>query len=106
MASWKKGVLSLFSLTVLAWAAPAWSDKPPPPSCDVCQTKNCAWDTISFAIAATADGAVITVCPGNYTEDIDFRGKAITVRSRSGPDVTMIGTRGGAITASTASSTS
>jgi hypothetical protein len=47
-------------------------------------------DTIQSAINAATDGATVLVAPGIYRENIDFRGKAITVTSESGPEVTMI----------------
>lgn len=50
--------------------------------------------TIQAAIDAAGDGDVIEVAPGRYSgtgnRDIDFRGKAITVRSASGPQDTII----------------
>ncbi len=46
--------------------------------------------TIQSAIDAADDGDTVFVAPGTYTgegnHDIDFLGKAITVRSQSGPD--------------------
>ena len=50
--------------------------------------------TIQEAIDVAADGDVIEVAPGEYTgkgnRDIEFRGKAITVRSANGPGQTII----------------
>jgi parallel beta-helix repeat protein len=50
--------------------------------------------TIQEAIDAAADGDVIEVAPGEYTgngnRDIEFRGKAITVRSADGPEQTIL----------------
>jgi len=52
------------------------------------------FDTIQEAIDFAADGDVIEVAPGIYDGpgnwDIDFRGKAITLRSAEGPDTTII----------------
>lgn len=45
---------------------------------------------IQAAIDAAQDGDCITVEPGTYVENIDFLGKAITVQSSGGPDVTII----------------
>jgi len=46
--------------------------------------------TIQAAIDAAAGGDEVVVRPGTYVENIDFLGKAITVRSALGPDVTII----------------
>jgi hypothetical protein len=50
--------------------------------------------TIQAAIGAAADGDIVEVARGTYAgdgnRDIDFRGKAITVRSADGPDATTI----------------
>jgi parallel beta-helix repeat protein len=52
------------------------------------------YTTIQSAINAASDGDVIEVAPGTYkgagNTDIDFKGKAITVYSQSGPEVTII----------------
>jgi hypothetical protein len=53
--------------------------------------------TIQFAIDQT-DVTTVTVLPGTYTgtgnRDIDFNGKAITVRSQNGPEATIIDCQG------------
>jgi hypothetical protein len=50
--------------------------------------------TIQKAIDAASDGDIVEVSSGRYSDDgnwdIDFRGKAITVRSSSGPEQTTI----------------
>lgn len=46
--------------------------------------------TIQQAIDVAADGDVVLVAPGTYIENITFRGKAITVESEQGPQVTII----------------
>ena len=46
--------------------------------------------TIQAAIDAAANGDTVLVSPGTYLENINFSGKAITVTSESGPEVTLI----------------
>lgn len=46
--------------------------------------------TIQAAINAAVAGDEVVVAPGTYTENINFQGKAITVRSAAGPAVTII----------------
>lgn len=46
--------------------------------------------TIQGAITASTDGDSVIVRPGTYAEAIDFLGKAITLQSEQGPDVTTI----------------
>ncbi len=56
--------------------------------------------TIQAAIDAAADGDMVLVAAGTYTgdgnRDIDFKGKAITVRSESGPKACIINCQGSA----------
>lgn len=47
-------------------------------------------DSIQDAIDAAVDGDEIVVAPGTYVEAVDFLGKAITLRSSGGPEVTVI----------------
>src|SRR5215813_5121568 len=49
--------------------------------------------TIQSAINDATDGDKVLVAPGTYFENIDFRGKAITVTSESGPQDTIIDAR-------------
>ena len=46
--------------------------------------------TIQEAIEYVSEGGVVIVRPGTYVENIDFLGKAITVKSELGPTVTII----------------
>ncbi len=45
---------------------------------------------IQDAINAAVDGDTVLVAPGTYHERVNFLGKAITVTSEQGPDVTII----------------
>lgn len=46
--------------------------------------------TIQAAIDAANTGDTVLVAPGTYYENVDFKGKAITVRSAKGPQLTII----------------
>jgi hypothetical protein len=46
--------------------------------------------TIQSAIDVATDGGMVLVEPGTYPEHIDFKGKAITVKGRRGPQLTII----------------
>ncbi|MEE8142575.1 MAG: DUF1565 domain-containing protein, partial [Planctomycetota bacterium] len=46
--------------------------------------------TVQDAIDAAVNGDVVQVSPGTYVENINFLGKAITVTSSDGPEVTII----------------
>ncbi|MHC4620243.1 MAG: S8 family serine peptidase, partial [Planctomycetota bacterium] len=56
------------------------------------------YPTIQAAVDAAGDGSVVLVAPGTYTgdgnRDIDFGGKAVILRSESGPAYTVIDCRG------------
>jgi hypothetical protein len=56
------------------------------------------YQTIQAAIDACVDGDVVLVSPGTYTgygnRDIDFKGKAITVKSEQGPRTCIIDCQG------------
>jgi hypothetical protein len=56
------------------------------------------YKSIQDAINASVDGDAIIVRPGTYIENIDFRGKAVTVTSEAGPAVTIIdGNKSGSV---------
>lgn len=48
------------------------------------------YPTIQQAIDASVNGDTVLVAPGTYFESINFNGKAITVMSEAGPEVTTI----------------
>jgi parallel beta-helix repeat protein len=48
------------------------------------------YPTIQSAIDAAVGGDTVLVAPGTYVENIDFLGKAITVKSDEGPEATVI----------------
>ncbi len=52
------------------------------------------FETIQEAIDAAMNGDEIVVASGTYFETIDFLGKAITLRSSDGPEVTIIDAQG------------
>ncbi|UCG47934.1 MAG: hypothetical protein JSU94_20950, partial [Phycisphaerales bacterium] len=52
------------------------------------------YTTIQGAISSASDGDTILVKPGTYYEGIRFYGKAITLRSTDGPQVTTINANG------------
>jgi hypothetical protein len=54
--------------------------------------------TIQRAIDSAVAGDTVLVSPGTYVENITFRGKAITVASEQGPELTIIdGNRAGSV---------
>src|SRR5262245_45240779 len=51
--------------------------------------------TMAGALSVASSGDTILVSPGTYTQNLNFGGKAIALRSTSGPDVTKIKVNGG-----------
>jgi hypothetical protein len=48
------------------------------------------YPTIQSAIDAASSGDAIQVAPGTYVENVDFKGKAVTVESTDGPGSTIL----------------
>lgn len=48
------------------------------------------YSTIQAGIDASVNGDIVLVAPGTYVENIRFNGKAITLKSAQGPEVTVI----------------
>ena len=69
-----------------------------PASYDVCWDGSGDYTTIQAAIDAATDGDTVVICDGTYTgpgnKDLDFGGRAITVRSENGPDNCIIDCEG------------
>jgi hypothetical protein len=55
-----------------------------------CDAPVAAFASVDAAIVAAAPGETVLVCPGLYVGPITFFGKAITVVSAGGPDVTVL----------------
>lgn len=55
-----------------------------------CNAATPALTRVGDAIAASASGDTVLVCPGIYIENIGFGGKGITVRSIAGPQTTIL----------------
>ncbi|HET7720500.1 MAG TPA: hypothetical protein VFK43_11070, partial [Acidimicrobiales bacterium] len=62
----------------------------PPASAGVVLNVPASYPTIQAGIDAAANGDTVVVAPGTYFEHIDFKGKAIEVRSSAGPGTTII----------------
>ena len=56
----------------------------------VSQSDNNTYSSIQSAIDTSIDGDTVLVNPGTYSENIDFKGKNIVVKSSQGPQVTTI----------------
>ena len=70
-------------ITILLAGAPGWAAEwtvPDNPGCG----------TIQACLVQAADTDIITVKPGTYVENVDFLGKAVTLRSQDGPETTTI----------------
>jgi hypothetical protein len=67
----------------------AWSGTSP-----VCAPPDGPKATIQAAIDGASGGDFILVAPGTYPEMIDFGGKAVTLRSTAGPELTTIDAQG------------
>jgi hypothetical protein len=55
-----------------------------------CDDSAAALTSVTAGIAAAANGDTVLVCPGTYVENLNFAGKSIAVRSKSGPAVTIL----------------
>ena len=79
-----KAVINLIILLTIAVAAIA--------ACSAQSTIRVPADkpTIQAAILSASNGDTVLVSPGTYREHIDFSKKAVTIKSLSGPDVTII----------------
>ena len=72
----------LFSFAILSLA--------PQLSAQIVRQVPAQYASIQGAIAAAQNGDTVLVAPGTYVELIDFLGKAVTVKSSGGRDVTTI----------------
>jgi len=79
----------LITITSMNYGQTTWyvdDDAPPGGDGSVLNPFN----TIQDGIDAATNGDMVLTAPGTYLENIDFNGKAITVKSSEGADVTMI----------------
>ena len=77
--------ITITTLSLALAASTARADTLPVPA---------GYPTIQACINAAVNGDECLVAPGTYNETINFIGKAITVRSSDGPDVTTIDATG------------
>jgi hypothetical protein len=79
-------------LAVLSFVAGAGASilSAPPASAGVDIHVPASQSTIQAGIDAASNGDTVVVAPGTYFERIDFKGKAIEVRSSAGPATTII----------------
>ncbi len=71
---------------------------------EVCDDGVAPFEVIQVAIDDASDGGVVQICPGTYHENLMVRGKALTVASMEGPEVTIVD--GGGATTLTATQAS
>ena len=76
---------SVLFISMMVWAGQGLSA-----TAATLEVSSGAYSTIQGAIAAAAPNDEIIVGPGTYAETIDFLGKAITVRSSGGAEVTIL----------------
>ena len=85
------GVVVVFSSIIQADIIYVDDDNCPGPGSGTGEDPFCS---IQDAIDAAVDGDEIIVAPGTYFEAVNFVGKAITLRSSDGPEVTIIDATG------------
>jgi len=90
------GILTVLTVGLLAILAPATAIGA---TITVCWDGSADYSTIQAGINAAVNGDEVVVCAGTYTgsgnKNLDFDGRAITVRGEAGPDSTIIDCEGG-----------